>query len=279
MRSFYIFLNLFLFIVAMFLLVLNFSYRPQPPDKILSMAPVLNESVQPVRGLKGGREAVPDVAALWENNLFSPYRSGEGGALLGAAKPTGMELMGVCSFGDVSGAIILDKQTSVAAPSQFGRLRGRVNPLQARGSSSATAPHFYKLGEQLENNFTLSEINSDSVVLSRGREQIVLKLEYEGEDAISRNTAAAEAVAAATSAAIKTEGKAKPDIKAGAPNVPVPGARTVPVPAVPGATGARGAAENPSTPAASEAPEAQSVLPRVRPPLSRRTRQPSAPAQ
>ena len=44
MRSFYIFLNIFLFLFAVLLFAVNISFKPQPPDKILSLAPVLNET-------------------------------------------------------------------------------------------------------------------------------------------------------------------------------------------------------------------------------------------
>lgn len=285
MKSFYIFLNVFLVIVAVLLLAVNLSFKPYPPDKILSMAPVLNENVQATQKIKGGREEVPDIASLWENNLFSAYRSGEGGPLLGPAKPTGMELLGVCSFGDVSGAIIIDKQTSATALPQPGRLRSRGIPSPAGGAAGGIAPRFYKLGEQLENGFTLSEINSDSVVLSRGREQIVLKLEFEGESSISRNAAAAEAAAAAAaSAAVKIEQpphNAHPETPE---NPAVPGVPVVPgvpnAPAVPGTTGTRVQPETPAVtaPATPGTAVSPGLRPRVQPPLSRRQRQPNDPA-
>ena len=272
MRSFYIFLNLFLFLLAALLFAVNISFKKQLPDKILSTAPVLNETAQSANKTKSGREEIPDIASLWENNLFSPYRSGEGGSLLGPARPTGLELLGICSFDKVSGAIILDKQASAAT--QPSRLRNRS--VSAPGGASARAPGFYKLGEQLDNGFTLSEINADSIVLSRGREQIVLKLEFESEGSISRNTSAAEAAsAAAASAALKTAQKPQQNVQEEssenpeAPAVPVtpgtraaptPGARPVPASAVSGATGAPGVVV---------APVAQ---PRLQPPQPRRSR-------
>ena len=272
MRSFYIFLNIFLFIMAVLLLAVNISFKPYPPDKILSMAPVLNETVQSGQKIKGGKEEISEIASLWENNLFSPYRSGEGGPLLGAARPTGMELLGVCSFGEVSGAIIVDKQTSAAAVPQPGRLRNRGGA--SSGAASATMPRFYKLGEQLENGFTLSEINFDSIVLSRGREQIVLKLEFEGESSISRNAAAAEAaVAAAASAAIKIEQKPPQNVQTETPE-------STEVPAAPGEKAVPGTPTPASAPAVSGAPAAPGVIAvpsvrtRVQPPLSRRQRPP-----
>ncbi|MFA6291881.1 MAG: hypothetical protein WC637_08885 [Victivallales bacterium] len=293
MRSFYIFLNIFLLLLAVLLLAVNISLTPSPPDKILSMAPVLNESVQASQKTKGGKETPPDIASLWENNLFSPYRSGEGGSLLGPARPTGMELLGVCSFGEVSGAIIIDKQASAAAAPQLGRLRGRGTP--SPGGPSATAPRFYKLGEQLENGFSLSEINSDSIVLSRGREQIVLKLEFEGESSISRNAAAAEAAAAAAataaaaaSAAIRIERNVPPETLETAEAAPVPGAPAVPgsaaagVPAVPALPGVRTVPETPAISAGGLAVPGTAVAPgakpRVQPLQSRRQSQPSDPA-
>ncbi|MFA6567745.1 MAG: hypothetical protein WCS96_05990 [Victivallales bacterium] len=262
MRTFYIFSNLFLFILAVLLLAVNIAFKPHPPDKILSAAPVLNETVSSAQKIKGGREEIPDIASLWDNNLFSPYRSGEGGALLGAARPTGMELMGVCSFGDVSGAIILDKQASAAAP-QAGRLRNKgISP---PGAASATAPRFYKLGEQLENGFTLSEINPDSVVLSRGREQIVLKLEFEDDGSASRITAAATASEAAN-AAIKIEQKPLQNGQPETPETPETAEVTV-------APGAKVAPSAPVARAVRGTPAATGVTltpPRVQPPRTPR---------
>ena len=270
MRSFYIFLNLFLFLLAALLFAVNISFKKQIPDKILSTAPVLNETAQSANKTKSGREEIPDIASLWENNLFSPYRSGEGGSLLGPARPTGLELLGICSFDKVSGAIILDKQASAAT--QPSRLRNRS--VSAPGGASATAPRFYKLGEPLDNGFTLSEINSDSIVLSRGREQIVLKLEFEGESSISRNAAAAEAaVAAAASAAIKIEQKPPQNVQTETPE-------STEVPAAPGEKAVPGTPTPASAPAVSGAPAAPGVIAvpsvrtRVQPPLSRRQRPP-----
>ena len=275
MRTFYIFLNLALFILVVLLLVLNLSFKSQPPDKILSMAPVLNENVQLAQKMKGGREEIPDIASLWDNNLFSPYRTGDGGPLLGAARPTGMELVGVCSFGDVAGAIMLDKQASAAAP-QPGRLRNKGVISQG---ASATAPRFYKLGEQLENGFTLSEINSDSVVLSRGREQIVLKLEFEDEGSSSRISAAAAASEAAA-AAIKIEQKAQesvpPETTETQEAVVAPGAKVAPTAAPPTARPARVVI---GTPGASAVPGVVNPegMPRVQSPRIRGQRQAPAP--
>ncbi len=272
MKSFYIFLNVFLFILAVLLFALNVSFKQYPPDKILSMAPVLNGNAQSAQKIKGGREEIPDIASLWDNNLFSPYRSGEGGPLLGAAKPTGMELLGVCVFGEVSGAIVLDKQAAAAVSLQPSRLRNRGIP--SPGGASANAPRFYKLGEQLENGFTLSEINPDSIVLSRGREQIVLKLEFEDEGSSSRITAASEAAVMANVAA-----KIEPEPQQ---NVQPENPEALP-PLLPGAPGARAASGAPAVPGTIVTPGAEAIVapgtrPRVQAPLSRRQRTPSAPA-
>jgi len=235
MRLFYIFLNMFLLILAVLLLVLNLTFRPHAPDKILSMAPDLKKTAFATPKMKGEREEIPGVAALWENNLFSPYRSGDGGPLLGAGRPVGMELLGVSRLGDVAGAIIIDKSPSMAAPSaQPLRIRGtRGGGASAAAAPQANAPKFWKLGEQLQNGFFLTEVNNDSVVLSRGREQIVLKLDYASQESLTRNASAAEAAAAAeTSAKMEAARSAvepPPGVQAVAPGVqpPVapPGAR------------------------------------------------------
>ncbi|HCE42722.1 MAG TPA: hypothetical protein DET40_04170 [Lentisphaeria bacterium] len=225
MKIFYIFLNMFLFILAVLLLVLNLTFKPHVQDKILSMAPDLKKSAFVVSKIKGEREEVPGVSALWENNLFSPYRSGDGGPLLGTARPVGMELLGVSRLGDIAGAVIIDKTPSISPSAPPTRIRGSRGVAPAASSSQASAPKFWKLGEQLPNGFFLSEVNNDSVVLSRGREQIVLKLDYSSQESLSRNASAAEAAAAASA---KLE--VKPPV---VPPVPGKGGRQIPAPPAP----------------------------------------------
>ncbi|MFZ2657118.1 MAG: hypothetical protein WAX69_19445 [Victivallales bacterium] len=253
MRLFYIFLNMFLLILAVLLLVLNLTFRPHAPDKILSMAPDLKKTAFATPKMKGEREEIPGVAALWENNLFSPYRSGDGGPLLGAGRPVGMELLGVSRLGDVAGAIIIDKSPSMAAPSaQPLRIRGtRGGGASAAAAPQANAPKFWKLGEQLQNGFFLTEVNNDSVVLSRGREQIVLKLDYASQESLTRNASAAEAAAAAETSAkmeaarsavepppgvqppVAPPGARPPVAMPGTRQMPLRGGRQIPVPPVP----------------------------------------------
>ncbi|HBC87461.1 MAG TPA: hypothetical protein DCZ94_10940 [Lentisphaeria bacterium] len=225
MKLFYILLNLFLFILAVLLLALNLTFKSHLPDKILSMAPDLGRAVPAPQKIKKDRDEITDIAGLWENNLFSPYRSGEGGSLLGGAKPAGMELLGISIFGDVSGAIILDKQ-SVSAMPQLSRSKG------VRTSSTAApqnVPTFYKLGATLENGFMLIEVNSDSVVLSRGREQIVLNLNF--DDDVIPSPVAAPPVPENPLATAPEDGGTVP--AAATP------AGTVPSPVIPGVPGNR----------------------------------------
>ncbi len=238
MKVFYILLNIFLFILAVLLFAMNLSFKPHLPDRILSSAPDMNKAMFAVKAVKAEREPPPNPSALWENNLFSPYRSGDSGPLLGAgARPVGMELLGVCRFGDVAGAIILDKQASAAPASPQTRLRGprsTGSAVVAPQGGGGNAPKFCKLGEQLDNGFTLTEVTNDTAVLSRGREQIVLKIDPESEASIQRNASAAEAAAAASA-------KLEATMAAQQPQPPQPGANpnvqlqkgVKPVPSVP----------------------------------------------
>ncbi len=225
MKLFYIALNIFLFIMIVLLTALNLTFKPHAADKILTSAPDFNKTAFVLKPVKSERETVAGASALWENNLFSPYRSGDGGPLLGGARPVGMELLGVSRLGDIAGAIIIDKTPSTAPAAMPSRIRGNRGPASV-AAPQANAPKFWKLGEQLQNGFFLSEVNSDSVVLSRGREQIVLKLDYSSQESLSRNASAAEAAAAVSAkldAAKQQEAaKQQPPVQPGVPPAPQP---------------------------------------------------------
>jgi len=176
MKLFYILLNILFFILAVLLFAMNLTFKHHQPDMILSMSPDLSKAVPP-SGREKVREDITDVAVLWENNLFSPYRTGDGAPMLGGTKPTGLELIGVGIFGDNAGAIILDKQPAAGLP-----LPGRSR----MQGGAAQQPAFYKLGDTLSNGFMLTKVGSKSVTLSRGREEIVLDIDFNDEGTSSR---------------------------------------------------------------------------------------------
>lgn len=178
MRMIFIFGNMLgLFCVAL-LAYLNLSFRSTPPDPLLNNTPKLKDfNIQIENTIAKGVST--DFSKLLNDNVFSPYRAKEEGDVFSSLKVTGMELIGIISYGDIAGAIIADKGASQAVQPQGPR--SSVLPGTNKQNKQAGRPQFYKLNEVLPNGFTLKEVNSDSVLLSRAGEQIVLQLDFKDE--------------------------------------------------------------------------------------------------
>jgi hypothetical protein len=136
---------------------------------------------------------------LAENNIFDLYRGKSGGGEGDKAPPNfDYELIGICAFGDVSGIIVSDKRGAMAgimnAAQQRGGPPGAPGALgmpQQSSDSKPSSKRFYKIGETLNNGYTLEKTTNDSAILSRGNEQIVLKLEYDDSGSKMRLASAA----------------------------------------------------------------------------------------
>jgi hypothetical protein len=136
-----------------------------------------------------------DFSLLWEDNVFSPFRLAEEGDTFSSLKVTGFELIGVCKYGDISAAVIVDKNASTTGGGQIG---------QHKAGASETQPQFYKLNDIFSNGFVLKEINSDSVTLVRGKEQIILQIEFEDDGTLKRTKATVPLETEKPSSQIKT---------------------------------------------------------------------------
>ena len=97
-----------------------------------------------------------------------------------------MSLLGVYRIGSYQGAIIQQKRNTRRGP---GNWRNRNQ------NTTAEKPlkQFLRLGESLENGYTLTAVHDDYIVLSRGSGQLELKLETASKNLPSTIAAAAAA--------------------------------------------------------------------------------------
>jgi hypothetical protein len=184
MKIFYLSANIFLFFAFAVLLYLNIVFKKSQPDPVLQKTPDVSALAKISSAKK--TPSIRDFSAIWEDNVFSQYRAKDGGEVFSGIKTTGLELMGVCIYGELSGAIIFDKTAPAAVGAAGAPMPAKPGQSKNLAGKQGNLPKFYKKGETLDNGFELSEINADSVVLSRGREQIILQLEYSDEGTINR---------------------------------------------------------------------------------------------
>lgn len=181
MKNLFIFLNIILFVCAVFLFMLHFSYTSPPPEKILKQTPVQsNISVPAVFKKKNQNLSTTQIALISGNDLFSPERGIDPSTL--KVEKTGkeikhsqLELTGIFKMGPVKGAIISSK---------VGR------------SANANKAKVYTVGKKIgDTSYTLQDIDpeNESVVVSLGTTQYVLKLEREDADSLNRRNKGAAA--------------------------------------------------------------------------------------
>lgn len=135
-----------------------------------------------------------DVEVLWKKVIFNPNRR-EG---IGLDTPieseeertalNNMELMAVGMMGSRAAAII--RVEAQRTPRSAGRRSGN--------NTSSGGKNVYELGEIIENTgYTISEIKMEEVVLNRGDEERVLRLNPSSKSSERRRTAAVKARQAA----------------------------------------------------------------------------------
>ncbi|HPO91083.1 MAG TPA: hypothetical protein P5270_01825 [Victivallales bacterium] len=187
MRILFLFGNMIGLLGVIALAYMNISFSPSPSDPVLKNTPV-PENFNNIEIEKNLKKHDDDFSILWDANVFSQFRAKENGENF-STKSNNFELLGVILYGENSGAIIIDKGTSVSSsPTTVKQLsNNRQNESQ---SAQDKAPQFYKLNEILPNGFILREINHNSVTLIRGREQIVLQLDFDDEGSKMRTNEA-----------------------------------------------------------------------------------------
>ena len=186
----------------------------------------------------------PDLTkteVLWQSSLFRPDRAEEGDPAAGAASDTAvrvsdMELIGIGMFGTEAAAIIAftDKDIPVVRPLRVGA-GGAAEP------AKKDVQHIFRRGQMVgDSGFEVKDVELDQVVLVRGEEERVLKLDR--HDPASRrrlDMAARETVTRPPAPAVAMAPPASA-VAVSPPAVAASGAVPPPPPGVPGGATAGG---------------------------------------
>ena len=177
MKNLFIFLNIILFVCVVFLFMLHFSHKSPPPEKVLKQTPEEpNIQVPSVFPQKKKNLSSTEIALISGNDLFSPARGVDPSTL--KPKKTGkkikhsqLELTGIYKMGSMKGAII--------------------STVSNRSSSLANKKKIFTVGDKIgDTAYVLQDINpeDESVVVSMGTSQFILKLEREDPGSLNRRT-------------------------------------------------------------------------------------------
>jgi hypothetical protein len=196
MKKKYIILTVFLSLAVIILGLINIKFKPTQPDKTLKRTPKESEVKYPVPQEPNRGNELPQLAIMWEKNLFTQGRGSAEKTEGNSLKYNDLELVGICKFGEKSGAIIVNKNGPSAPsiqqlpPQQGQNAQGGNNPKQQPGQApkalGKTEKRFYQLGQRLPNGFILKEIKQESVILARGSEEVVLKIQVGSKEGAKR---------------------------------------------------------------------------------------------
>lgn len=159
MRKIYLLVNLILLAVVVSLFVAHQNFKPTPADKILRWEP---EKIAGSEIIKPVLQKVPQLNVIRSKNIFSPSRGEDLSEAQAernkATPPPRFELIGICTIGDNSGAIIDLKN--------------------ATGSDKGNKiRRYYALGTEVYGGFFLESVADKSVILKRRNETLELKID------------------------------------------------------------------------------------------------------
>ncbi len=188
MKIYYAAATVVLSIVLIIMLAAHLNFKSSEPDKILRKTPREASLKYPVPQEQNRSSNIPQMTVIWEKNLFLPSRGAQdkGEAVADKAKHSDLELVGICKFGAVSGAIIVNKnraQENIVPPAQ-GTLPAQMKAQQAQGAKPEK--RYFQQGQRMSSGYLLKEIHNDHVVLSRGNEEVILKLQFGDESSNKR---------------------------------------------------------------------------------------------
>lgn len=171
MKNLFIFLNIILFICVVALLVVVFSHKAPPREKVLDQTAIKPNNIVPDIFVQPKKLITSSaLAIIADNDVFSPSRGISDDPKKTAAempKKTQFELTGLCSMGPMKGAIIVNTAS-----------RQNENKKQ-----------FYAVGEQISDTaYKLMDINpeEETAVIGVGSSQFMIKLERDDQGSMRR---------------------------------------------------------------------------------------------
>lgn len=158
MRACFFILNLIFLAAVIGLFAANWKYRSTPEDEILRWRfPDMTGAETPAKEVR----EISQPALIRSKNIFSPLRESEP-----AVPPEGpgrknapprFELVGICSIGDSSGAII--------------NILGNID------GSREKQRRYFAQGEDVDGGFILESVAESTIVLKRQNETLEVKID------------------------------------------------------------------------------------------------------
>ena len=190
MRVYYGIATVLLGIIAIYLSVCHLRFKPSPPDKALTKTPKESEFRLEAPKAEDRGAKLPDIKIVWEKDVFSQFRgvAERMDTGLAAAKQVDLELIGICKFGETSGAVIGSKSAGGQLATPGPNIPGIPGAPTAQPAPKS-GRKFYAIGQRVGNGFVLKEVLADRVVLARGSEELVLKIQFESDSSNGRRLA------------------------------------------------------------------------------------------
>lgn len=180
MKNLLICINIFLAVALLYGISKQFTMPAVEVDDVKAEVSTVKSS-----GKSVDVTIFPDAEQLFKiasNNIFDTSKVS--GAFSQRSNAT-LKLVGISRIGDTAGAVILQTTSSNT---------NNRNPMQRTTTTTTTADkdysfkQFIRLGETNSSGYTLSEIKTKSVVLTRGGERLELALQDASENSPSSTT-------------------------------------------------------------------------------------------
>jgi len=201
MKLFYIVLNLFLAASIYGLAQYHYKYKEEEPDKELKRTPKVDTNAKkPVSTVP---IKIIDTKNIVSKNLFTPNRSSGDSTTTTSSTDTAQkskarkdveakyELAGICIFGDLRTAVIIDKSSLKRRNGPPGRRNSRTSQTSTTNNQDdyKAKKRVFKVNDDISNGYTLSAINENSVILDKDGSKIELKMERTRSGEIAKKAA------------------------------------------------------------------------------------------
>jgi len=189
MKSIYLIASIVFALLIVIFIFLHLEYNPIIFDKKIHEKSIMllkNNKNTFNNFIKSKKKVKPLSSKLWTENLFDPLRGNLNNiGTESITEPNDMELIGICSTDDLKGAIILIKKSNSRISSKYLKKKNnaKTNALVSQKK------RFFKVEERLPNGYTLKEVKPEFVLLSKGNEQVLLKLKFDDPSSTSRSSA------------------------------------------------------------------------------------------